>query len=122
MIMEPMMMNAGIIPPEPGYLEGVRELTRQHGALLAFDEVKTGMVVHWGGVTRLFGVTPDLVCLAKALGGGIPCGAIGGTEEGFIEPLFQIVDSGRTRAEDILERYHGAWNRDVSRLFTEHAY
>ena len=81
MIMEPMMMNAGIIPPEPGYLEGVRELTRQHGALLAFDEVKTGMVVHWGGVTRLFGVTPDLVCLAKALGGGIPCGAIGGTEE-----------------------------------------
>jgi glutamate--cysteine ligase len=48
--------------------------------------------------------------------------SIGGTEEGFIEPLFQIVDSGRTRAEDILERYHGAWNRDVSRLFTEHAY
>jgi glutamate--cysteine ligase len=48
--------------------------------------------------------------------------SIGGTEEGFIEPLFQIVDSGRTRAEEILERYHGAWNRDVSRLFTEHAY
>lgn len=48
--------------------------------------------------------------------------SIGGTEEGFIEPLFQIVDSGRTRAEDILERYHGAWNRDVTRLFTEHAY
>jgi len=81
MIMEPMMMNAGIIPPEPGYLEGVRELTRRHGVLLAFDEVKTGMVVHWGGATRLFGVTPDIVCLAKALGGGLPCGAIGGTEE-----------------------------------------
>jgi glutamate--cysteine ligase len=48
--------------------------------------------------------------------------SIGGTEEGFIEPLFQIVESGRTRAEEILERYHGAWNRDVSRLFTEHAY
>jgi glutamate-1-semialdehyde 2,1-aminomutase len=81
MIIEPMMMNAGIIPPEPGYLEGVRELTRQHGVLLAFDEVKTGMVVDWGGATRLFGVTPDIVCLAKALGGGLPCGAIGGTEE-----------------------------------------
>ncbi len=81
MILEPMMMNAGIIPPAPGYLEGVRELTRQHGALLAFDEVKTGMVVHYGGATGLFGVTPDIVCLAKALGGGLPCGAIGGTEE-----------------------------------------
>mgnify|MGYP003347857080 FL=1 len=75
------MMNAGIIPPDPGYLEGVRDLTRQHGVLLAFDEVKTGMVVHWGGATRLFGVAPDIVCLAKALGGGLPCGAIGGTEE-----------------------------------------
>ncbi len=81
MIVEPMMMNAGIIPPQPGYLEGVRELTRQHGVLLAFDEVKTGLVVDWGGATRLFGVTPDIVCLAKALGGGLPCGAIGGTEE-----------------------------------------
>jgi glutamate-1-semialdehyde 2,1-aminomutase len=81
MILEPMMMNAGIIPPAPGYLQGVRELTRQHGVYLAFDEVKTGMVVDWGGATRLFGVTPDIVCLAKALGGGLPCGAIGGTEE-----------------------------------------
>ncbi len=81
MILEPMMMNAGIIPPAPGYLEGVREITRRHGALLTFDEVKTGLVVHPGGVTAMFGVTPDIVCLAKALGGGIPCGAIGGTEE-----------------------------------------
>ncbi len=81
MILEPMMMNAGIIPPAPGYLQGVRDLTRAHGVLLAFDEVKTGMVVDWGGATRLFGVSPDIVCLAKALGGGLPCGAIGGTEE-----------------------------------------
>ncbi|HAP77797.1 MAG TPA: aspartate aminotransferase family protein [Acidimicrobiaceae bacterium] len=81
MILEPMLMNAGIIPPLPGYLEGVRELTRTHGVLLAFDEVKTGLVVHPGGATKLFGVTPDIVCLAKALGGGVPCGAIGGTEE-----------------------------------------
>ena len=81
MIMEPMMMNAGIIPPDPGYLEGVRELTRRYGVLLAFDEVKTGLAVHPGGVTGLFGVTPDIVCLAKVLGGGVPCGAIGGTHE-----------------------------------------
>jgi glutamate-1-semialdehyde 2,1-aminomutase len=81
MILEPMMMNAGIIPPAPGYLEGLREITHRHDALLAFDEVKTGMVVAWGGATQLFGVTPDIVCLAKALGGGVPCGAIGGTDD-----------------------------------------
>jgi len=81
MIIEPMMMNAGIIPPQPAYLQGVRDLTRQYGVLLAFDEVKTGLVVDWGGATRLFGVTPDIVCIAKALGGGLPCGAIGGTDE-----------------------------------------
>ena len=81
MIIEPMMMNAGIIPPKPGYLEGLRRLTRDNDALLTFDEVKTGMVVAWGGATELFGVTPDIVCLAKALGGGIPCGAVGGTDE-----------------------------------------
>src|SRR3954449_5410543 len=81
MIMEPMMMNAGIIPPQPGYLEGVRELTRRYGVLLTFDEVKTGLSVHAGGMTGLSGVTPDIVCLAKALGGGIPCGAVGGTAD-----------------------------------------
>lgn len=81
MIMEPIMMNAGIIGPEPGYLAGVRELTRSHGVLLAFDEVKTGLTVAPGGATELLGVTPDIVCLAKALGGGLPCGAIGGSAE-----------------------------------------
>jgi glutamate-1-semialdehyde 2,1-aminomutase len=81
MILEPIMMNAGIIPPDPGYLEGIRELTRAHGVFLTFDEVKTGLSVSAGGVTAWSGVTPDLVTLAKALGGGLPCGAIGGTEE-----------------------------------------
>jgi glutamate-1-semialdehyde 2,1-aminomutase len=81
MIIEPVMMNAGIIPPAPGYLEGVRRITREHGALLSFDEVKTGLTIHAGGATKAFGVTPDIVCLAKALGGGVPCGAIGGSEE-----------------------------------------
>lgn len=80
MIMEPIMMNIGMISPDPGYLEGVREITRRHGALLAFDEVKTGMTIAPGGATETFGVTPDIVCLAKAMGGGLPCGAIGGTD------------------------------------------
>jgi glutamate-1-semialdehyde 2,1-aminomutase len=88
MIIEPMMMNAGIITPEAGYLEGIREITSRHGALLTFDEVKTGLVVHPGGATKLFGVQPDIVCLAKALGGGIPCGAVGGT----LEVMSAIVD------------------------------
>ncbi len=81
MIIEPIMMNIGIVPPAPGYLEGVRELTSHHGVLLAFDEVKTGLTVGPGGATALLGVTPDLVCLAKSLGGGVPCGALGGTAE-----------------------------------------
>jgi glutamate-1-semialdehyde 2,1-aminomutase len=82
-IMEPALMNLGVVLPEPGYLEAVREITRRHGVLLIFDEVKTGLCIAAGGGTERFGVTPDLVTLAKALGGGLPSGAIGGTEEAF---------------------------------------
>ena len=88
-IMEPAMMNLGVVLPEPGYLEAVRELTRRLGVLLIFDEVKTGLCVAAGGATERFGVTPDLVTLAKTLGGGLPSGAIGGTEE-----VFEVVESG----------------------------
>lgn len=80
-IMEAAMMNLGVVLPEPGYLEAVREITRRHGIVLIFDEVKTGLTIAPGGATQKFGVTPDLVTLAKALGGGLPSGAIGGTEE-----------------------------------------
>jgi glutamate-1-semialdehyde 2,1-aminomutase len=80
-IVEPIMMNAGIIPPEDGYLESLRDIAHANGALLTFDEVKTGVTVARGGATELFQVTPDLVCLAKAIGGGLPCGALGGTAE-----------------------------------------
>jgi glutamate-1-semialdehyde 2,1-aminomutase len=80
-IMEPAMMNLGVVLPEPGYLEAVRDITRRHGIMLIFDEVKTGLCIAAGGATERFGVTPDLVTLAKALGGGTPIGAIGGTEE-----------------------------------------
>ena len=80
-IMEAAMMNLGVVLPEPGYLEAVRELTRRRGIVLIFDEVKTGLAIAAGGATERFGVTPDLVTLAKTLGGGLPAAAIGGTEE-----------------------------------------
>ena len=75
------MMNLGIIAPPDGYLAGSRELLHAHGAYLCFDEVKTGLATAPGGMIERSGVTPDIVCLAKALGGGLPCGAIGGTED-----------------------------------------
>jgi glutamate-1-semialdehyde 2,1-aminomutase len=81
MILEPIMMNAGIIKPEPGYLAGLKELLHAHGALLTFDEVKTGLTAGPGGATGVTGVTPDIVCLAKAIGGGVAVAAVGGTAE-----------------------------------------
>src|SRR3954447_432928 len=80
-IMEAAMMNLGVILPEDGYLEAVRELTRKHGILLIVDEVKTGICIAPGGATEKWGVEPDMVTLAKALGGGLPTGAIGMSEE-----------------------------------------
>jgi glutamate-1-semialdehyde 2,1-aminomutase len=89
-IMEAAMMNLGVVLPEPGYLEAVRELTRKHDIVLIFDEVKTGLCIAAGGATERFGVEPDMVTLAKTLGGGLPSGAIGGTEE-----VFEVVEDER---------------------------
>ena len=80
-IVEPVMENIGICMPEAGYLENVRRITREHGTRLIFDEVKTGITAGWGGATGVLGVVPDLVCLAKSIGGGLPLGAFGGTRE-----------------------------------------
>jgi glutamate-1-semialdehyde 2,1-aminomutase len=88
-IMEAAMMNLGVVLPEPGYLDEVREITRRHGIVLIFDEVKTGLAIAAGGATEKWGVLPDLVTLAKALGGGVPVGAIGGSEE-----VFSVVEDG----------------------------
>ncbi|WP_354698151.1 Glutamate-1-semialdehyde 2,1-aminomutase [Paraconexibacter sp. AEG42_29] len=79
-IMEAAMMNLGVVLPEDGYLQAVRELCTKHEIVLIFDEVKTGVCIAPGGATEKFGVKPDLVTLAKALGGGLPVGAIGGSE------------------------------------------
>jgi glutamate-1-semialdehyde 2,1-aminomutase len=83
MLVEPAMMNCGVIFPEPGYLQGLKDLLHRRGAYLVFDEVKTGAAMAYGGATEAFGVVPDVVTLAKAIGGGLPCGAIGATEELF---------------------------------------
>ncbi|MCU1502663.1 MAG: glutamate-semialdehyde -aminomutase [Ilumatobacteraceae bacterium] len=80
-IVEPVMENIGICLPLPGYLETVREITRAHGTLLIFDEVKTGITAGWSGASGVLGVRPDLVALAKSIGGGLPIGAFGGTAE-----------------------------------------
>jgi glutamate-1-semialdehyde 2,1-aminomutase len=80
-IMEAAMMNLGVVLPEDGYLEAVRDITRKHGIVLIFDEVKTGICIAPGGAVERFGVEPDMVTLAKALGGGLPTGAIGMSEE-----------------------------------------
>jgi glutamate-1-semialdehyde 2,1-aminomutase len=81
MIVEPVMMNAGIIKPRPGYLSALKDLLHSHGALLTFDEVKTGLTVGPGGVTSSEGVSPDLITLAKSVGGGVAVAAIGGTAD-----------------------------------------
>lgn len=81
MIVEPVMMGIGIVAPPEGYLRRAQELLHQHGALMTLDEVKTGFTLGPGGASASMGLTPDLVCLAKSLGGGLPCGAIGGTHE-----------------------------------------
>jgi glutamate-1-semialdehyde 2,1-aminomutase len=80
-IVEPVMMNVGIVLPDAGYLAAIKEMAHRHGALLIFDEVKTGATISPGGATERFGVTPDLVALAKAIGGGLPCGAVGGRDD-----------------------------------------
>jgi glutamate-1-semialdehyde 2,1-aminomutase len=81
LIMEPAMMNLGVVLPEPGFLEGVRAITKKHGIVLIFDEVKTGICTARGGAVERWGVVPDMITLGKALAGGTPCGAIGGSEE-----------------------------------------
>ncbi|MEI6449328.1 MAG: aspartate aminotransferase family protein [Actinomycetes bacterium] len=81
LIMEPAMMNLGVVLPEPGFLEGVRAITKKHGIVLIFDEVKTGICTARGGAVERWGVVPDMITLGKALAGGTPCGAIGGSAE-----------------------------------------
>jgi glutamate-1-semialdehyde 2,1-aminomutase len=85
-VVEPVAGNMGVVPPAAGFLEGLRRLTRDDGSLLIFDEVITGFRVARGGAQELYGVTPDLTCLGKVLGGGLPIGAYGGSQ-GIMEQV-----------------------------------
>ena len=80
-IVEPIAANMGVVPPDDGFLEGLRELCDEHGALLLFDEVITGFRVAYGGAGSIYGVTPDLTTLGKIMGGGFPCAAFGGRRD-----------------------------------------
>jgi glutamate-1-semialdehyde 2,1-aminomutase len=95
-IVEPVVGNAGTIPPTPGYLAGLRDLTTKHGALLIIDEVMTGFRLSLGGAQRVYGITPDLTTLGKILGGGLPCGAFGGRAEVMdcLAPLGPVYQAG----------------------------
>ncbi|WP_442942967.1 glutamate-1-semialdehyde 2,1-aminomutase [Nostoc sp.] len=95
-ILEPVVGNAGFIPPAAGFLEGLRKLTQEHGALLVFDEVMTGFRIAYGGVQEKFGVIPDLTTLGKVIGGGLPVGAYGGRQEimSMVAPAGSVYQAG----------------------------
>jgi glutamate-1-semialdehyde 2,1-aminomutase len=78
-ILEPILMNVGLCMPKPGFLKGLRDICNKYGALLIFDEVKTGAKLCWGGASEYFNVKPDMICLAKSIGGGLPLAAFGTT-------------------------------------------
>jgi len=95
-ILEPVVGNAGFISPDAGFLEGLRELTRDHGSLLVFDEVMTGFRIAYGGAQEKFNVTPDLTTLGKVIGGGLPVGAYGGRKDimGLVAPAGPMYQAG----------------------------
>jgi glutamate-1-semialdehyde 2,1-aminomutase len=95
-IVEPLPANAGLILPQPGYLEAMRTLCTEHGTVLIFDEVMTGFRVGRGGAQELFGARPDLSCFGKVIGGGLPVGAVGGRAEimDALAPLGPVYQAG----------------------------
>ncbi|NEO31709.1 MAG: glutamate-1-semialdehyde 2,1-aminomutase [Symploca sp. SIO3C6] len=95
-ILEPVVGNSGFIPPQPGFLEGLRELTQKYGALLVLDEVMTGFRISYGGAQEKFGVTPDLTTLGKVIGGGLPVGAYGGRQDimSMVAPAGSMYQAG----------------------------
>jgi glutamate-1-semialdehyde 2,1-aminomutase len=95
-IVEPVAGNMGVVPPAPGFLEGLRDLCTRHGAVLIFDEVITGFRVAYGGAQERYGVRPDLTCLGKIIGGGLPVGAYGGRADLLeqVAPLGAVYQAG----------------------------
>jgi glutamate-1-semialdehyde 2,1-aminomutase len=125
-LVEPVAGNMGVVPPAPGFLQGLRALTRRHGALLVFDEVMTGWRVHRRGAQVLYGIEPDLTCLGKVVGGGLPAAAYGGRRDLMeqIAPSGPVYQAGTLSGNplamaaglatlDVLER-PGTWERAES--------
>jgi glutamate-1-semialdehyde 2,1-aminomutase len=131
-ILEPIMMNVGMCMPEPGFLEGLREISSKSGALLIFDEVKTGAKLGWGGASEYFGVKPDMICLAKSIGGGLPLAAFG-THKSVMDLISQhkvfhggtyntnpvSMAAGLTMFRDVLTRESYAHVDKLSKKLTE---
>ena len=95
-IVEPIAANMGLVPPEPGYLSGLRTITQKYGVLLIFDEVVTGFRASLGGAQQLYGIQPDLTCLGKIIGGGLPVGAYGGSRKimDLVAPTGPVYQAG----------------------------
>ena len=123
LILEPVAGNIGVVPPQPGYLQALRELTQEYGSLLIFDEVMTGFRVHLGGAQTLFGITPDITCLGKVIGGGLPVGAYGGRADIMhtVAPAGRMYQAGTLSGNPLamaaglatlrLIREEGAWEK-----------
>lgn len=132
-IVEPVAGNMGVVPPRPGFLEGLRALTQRHGTLLIFDEVMTGFRVHPGGAQALYGVVPDLTTLGKVIGGGLPVGAYGGRRDimSLVAPAGKVYQAGTLAGNPVamaaglatLDRLTepGLWDRaaDAARTLAE---
>jgi glutamate-1-semialdehyde 2,1-aminomutase len=95
-ILEPVAANMGVVPPAEGFLEGLRKVTQDSGSLLIFDEVITGFRLGMGGAQRKYGITPDITCLGKIIGGGLPVGAFGARKEimSMVAPLGPMYQAG----------------------------
>lgn len=126
-IVEPVAGNMGVVPPQPGFLEGLRDITSSEGALLIFDEVMTGFRVHRGGAQALYNITPDLTTMGKVIGGGLPVGAYGGHREimSMVAPAGPMYQAGTLSGNPLamsagiaaleLIRAEGVWQEMESR-------
>jgi len=124
-VVEPIAGNIGVVPPAPGFLQGLRDLCTAHGALLIFDEVISGFRASAGGAQGLFGITPDLTCLGKIIGGGLPVGAYGGRADlmSLVAPAGPVYQAG-TLSGNPLAMTAGLWalKRLTPKLYRDLAY
>ena len=122
-MLEPVAGNMGVVPPKPGFLAALRELTQRDGALLLFDEVITGFRLAYGGAQELFGITPDLTCLGKIIGGGLPLAAYGGRADimDMVAPVGPVYQAGTLSGNPLavaagLAQIDACWKSSATRF------